>query len=710
MTAIAATGIEARRQTRLSGSRSHAGSGRELGHARKRWRGGKLGRGGQTEPANASALRGSHGRGLGRSRAGRRRNRLGESATGLGPTSRLSTSISSTAGASNGSAQSAADHTAYDGGERRARGGEPGSRGRTRRARLGPRGRRPQRGVPEIRRSRALPPLPRCGLRSRRQRCLRARFALHLNPIGAVPGAPLSACERRFTCRASALRCAVCGHSCARHCRPWSAPLEPPSRRRADTLRRDGHHRGERRGGTARRRPAARRAPRGAGAALARRHATSSPSPAAISSRSMTAARRRAIEIVDVRHEQSAAFAAEGWAKATREAGVCALTAGPGRHQRDERDRRGAVQPHAAGRARAAARPSRAGAPARFRRSTTCPFVSPLVKSAETVKETAPRRRRHVRRDRRRPRAADRADLPRLPARRRLPGGGLRPAATPATPPATIPPTGVEEAAALLAAAERPAIMAGTGLYWAHGEDELRALAEALGAPTFLNGMGRGCLPADHELCFSRARGQGLKEADVVLVVGVPLDFRLGFGGSVGEESEADLARRRAEHAHREPQARRRAGRPDRADAGRRSARAPRAPTRRARARGSRPWPRRGREARGRARGARRRARPASPDARLPRAERRPRPRRDRDRRRRRLRLLRGPRDRDPPAGLLDGPRPVRLPRRRARPGDRRQARAPRPPGLPAARRRRLRVRRHGVRHPGPPRPARSSA
>src|SRR5215212_10051774 len=40
--------------------------------------------------------------------------------------------------------------------------------------------------------------------------------------------------------------------------------------------------------------------------------------------------REEGIEIVDVRHEQSAAFAAEGWAKVTREPGVCALTAGPG--------------------------------------------------------------------------------------------------------------------------------------------------------------------------------------------------------------------------------------------------------------------------------------------------------------------------------------------------------------------------------------------
>ena len=80
--------------------------------------------------------------------------------------------------------------------------------------------------------------------------------------------------------------------------------------------------------------------------------------------------------------------------------------------------------------------------------------------------------------------------------------------------------------------------MAGTGLYWGSGEGELRALAEALGIPVFLNGLGRGCLPADHELAFSRARGAGLKGADVALVVGVPMDFRLGFGGSFGEETK----------------------------------------------------------------------------------------------------------------------------------------------------------------------------
>jgi acetolactate synthase I/II/III large subunit len=53
-----------------------------------------------------------------------------------------------------------------------------------------------------------------------------------------------------------------------------------------------------------------------------------------------------------------------------------------------------------------------------------------------------------------------------------------------------------------------------------------------------LNGLARGCVAADDELFFSRARSQALKGADVALVVGVPMDFRLGFGGSFGEDTE----------------------------------------------------------------------------------------------------------------------------------------------------------------------------
>ncbi len=95
----------------------------------------------------------------------------------------------------------------------------------------------------------------------------------------------------------------------------------------------------------------------------------------------------------------------------------------------------------------------------------------------------------------------------------------------------------IERAARLLAEAERPVVMAGTDLYWGHGERHLLELAETLRIPVFLNGLARGCVPADHELFFSRTRSQALKGADVALVIGVPMDFRLGFGGSFGEDT-----------------------------------------------------------------------------------------------------------------------------------------------------------------------------
>jgi acetolactate synthase-1/2/3 large subunit len=245
--------------------------------------------------------------------------------------------------------------------------------------------------------------------------------------------------------------------------------------------------------------------------------------------------REEGIEIVDVRHEQSAAFAAEGFAKATRRVGVAALTAGPGVTN--------GISAIAGAQANCSplcvlggrAPELRWGAGS-LQEIDHLPFVSPLVKSAETVKDPG----------RIAAQTAAALDLalapPSGPTFVDYPLDVVFSEAEAEVPPAPAgengqPPAGVEEAAALLAAAERPAIMAGTGLYWSRGEAELRALAEALGIPVLLNGLGRGCLPADHELAFSRARGAALGGADVALVVGVPIDFRLGFGGSFGEET-----------------------------------------------------------------------------------------------------------------------------------------------------------------------------
>jgi acetolactate synthase I/II/III large subunit len=238
------------------------------------------------------------------------------------------------------------------------------------------------------------------------------------------------------------------------------------------------------------------------------------------------------IEIVDVRHEQSAAFAAEGFAKATRRVGVAALTAGPGVTNGISAiagaQANGSPVCVLGGRA-----PEMRWGSGSLQEIDHLPFISPLVKSAETVKEPGDI-------------AAGTAAA--LDLALAAPYGPTfvdypldvvfteAEAEIPSRPEVVLGPAeGVEEAAALLAAAERPAIMAGSGLYWGRGEEELRALAEALGIPVFLNGLGRGCLPADHELAFSRARGTGLGGADVALVIGVPLDFRLGFGASIAE-------------------------------------------------------------------------------------------------------------------------------------------------------------------------------
>src|SRR6185295_1495006 len=91
-------------------------------------------------------------------------------------------------------------------------------------------------------------------------------------------------------------------------------------------------------------------------------------------------------------------------------------------------------------------------------------------------------------------------------------------------------PDAVGELAASIANAERPALIIGSDVYWSGASEELRAAVELLRVPCFFNGLGRGVLPADHELAFLRTRGSLKQRADLVVVLGTPLDFRLGFG------------------------------------------------------------------------------------------------------------------------------------------------------------------------------------
>lgn len=249
------------------------------------------------------------------------------------------------------------------------------------------------------------------------------------------------------------------------------------------------------------------------------------------------------IDIVDVRHEQTAAFAAEGWAKATRQPGVCALTAGPG-VTNGMSAITGALENESPMLVLGGRAPSFRWGQGSLQEIDHVPFMKPVTRMAETPTSTDEI-----------PGMIDRAletalGAPGGPSFVDLPmdlvfmEGEVTEAAIELPDRAEAEPADanlIDRAAALLAGAERPVIMAGTGLYWGHGEGELLAIADELGVPVFLNGLGRGCLPADHPHFFSRARSAALKGADVALVIGAQLDFRLGFGGSFGEETELIL-------------------------------------------------------------------------------------------------------------------------------------------------------------------------
>ncbi len=250
--------------------------------------------------------------------------------------------------------------------------------------------------------------------------------------------------------------------------------------------------------------------------------------------------REEGIDIVDVRHESTAAFAAEGWAKVTREAGVCALTAGPG-VTNGMSAMASAQANHSPMVVLGGRAPALRWGQGSLQEIDHVPFVRPLTKLAATAGGTEEI-----------PGLVDLAfqaalaphsgptflDFPLdyvfMEAPEQAPGED--PPVPDAAARASV--AAIERAGELLSDAERPVIMAGTDLYWGHGEQQLLELAQTLRIPVFLNGLARGCVPADHELFFSRARSQALQGADVALVIGVPMDFRLAFGAAFGADTE----------------------------------------------------------------------------------------------------------------------------------------------------------------------------
>jgi len=247
------------------------------------------------------------------------------------------------------------------------------------------------------------------------------------------------------------------------------------------------------------------------------------------------------VRVVDVRHEQAAGHAAEGWSRATRRCGVAVVVPGPGvtdcvtaiataYHNRSPQLIIGGRSPL-----------NRLDMGA-LQEMDQVELLRPITKWARCVYETK-RIPEYIA-------TAFRHALtpPYGPVFLEIPSDilFLKVEESEVYFPQAYRPKGdiypdpnlIKEAARLIAQAERPLVIAGSQVYWSEAHTELRECIEKAQAPVYLNAMGRGSIHQEHPLFFSRSRRRALGLADVILILGTPLDFRLGYGKRFNPEAK----------------------------------------------------------------------------------------------------------------------------------------------------------------------------
>ena len=241
------------------------------------------------------------------------------------------------------------------------------------------------------------------------------------------------------------------------------------------------------------------------------------------------------IRIVDVRHEQVAAHAADGYARQTGRLGCVVTTAGPGFTNamtgiatafRSESPvlhigGQGALSQHKMGSLQDLPHVDVAAPITRFSASvpSTERIADMVSMAARECFAGAP--------------GPSYLEIPRDVLDREVPAESAvipEPGRYRASPKSIGDPADVEKLADLLVKSERPAILLGTQVWTARGHEEALRLVRSLDVPAYFNGAGRGLLPPGDPHHFHRTRGDAFKEADVIVIVGTPFDFRMGYG------------------------------------------------------------------------------------------------------------------------------------------------------------------------------------
>jgi acetolactate synthase-1/2/3 large subunit len=238
------------------------------------------------------------------------------------------------------------------------------------------------------------------------------------------------------------------------------------------------------------------------------------------------------IRIVDFRHEQAAAHAADGWARVTGRPGVAAVTAGPGVTDAVT-GITNAMYANSPMLVLGGKSPLGELERGSLQEMDHVTLVRSITKWARTCWETGriadyvSEAFRHATSGRMGPTFLDiplDVQFNVWPAGLEVPEGS-RTEGKPLGDPDLV-----DRAARLLRQADHPIVFAGAGVRWSGAHEALAALADAMKVPVFLNSLGRGCLPPDHPSFFSGARKHALGKADAILALGVDWDFRLGFG------------------------------------------------------------------------------------------------------------------------------------------------------------------------------------
>jgi acetolactate synthase I/II/III large subunit len=244
------------------------------------------------------------------------------------------------------------------------------------------------------------------------------------------------------------------------------------------------------------------------------------------------------VRLVDVRHEQTAVFAAEATARLTRTPGLAAVTAGPGVTNSVSAVTtawlNGVPVVVLAGRA-----PDYRWGAGSLQEIDHPPLLAPVTKRAWTehdpggIAAAVDEAFRLALAPHRGPVFLD-FPIEALYGQAEVDLPAARPAAV-----AEPDPEDVGRIAELLRAARRPVLVLGSDVWLGGAEQAARRAAEELRLPVVANGQARGVLPAGHDLLVTRARSVALREADLVIVAGAPLDFRLGYGSFGAADSPA---------------------------------------------------------------------------------------------------------------------------------------------------------------------------